>query len=158
MTKLFMSEKHADIKILLGNDKIPAHKVILAAHSKVLSKMIEGNKTNEIEIIMRAPKEAYIELFRFLYNNTIKNLKPNLEPLLMLAKEFEVDELRTLCLMEIDRAVTVKYGKFISKNPKVPASIMSDDSKAMKFYKLLYEMDELIFEKSNDCPTPSSSK
>jgi hypothetical protein len=158
MTKLFMSEKHSDVTILLGDDKIPAHKIILAAHSNALAKMIEGNQTNEISITMRAPKEAYIELFRFIYNSTIKNLKPNLESLLMLAKEFEVDELRNLCLMEIDRAVTVKYGKFVGKNPKVPASIMADDNKAIKFYKLLYDMDELIFDKKNDGPTPSSSK
>lgn len=158
MTKLLMSENFADVTIIIGDDKIPAHKVILAAHSKVLAKMIEESQANEIVIAKKAPKEAYIELIRFIYNATIKRLKENLEPLLMLAKEFEIEELRMLCLMEIDRAINAKYTKFIGKNPKLPESIMNDDNKAIKFYRLLYDMDELIYDKNNDGPTPSSSK
>lgn len=152
-----MSEDFADITIILGEDKIQAHKMVLAAHSNAMAKMIEGNDTSELKINMRAPKEAYIELLRFIYNNTVKDLKKNLEYLLMLAKEFEVDGLRILCLMEINRAVRIKYGKFIGKNPKVPPTIMENDDKAIKFYKLLYDMDELFFDKK-DYPTPSSSK
>lgn len=157
MTELFMSDKCSDFKIILGEEVIPSHKVILAAHSKVFERMLNETDSSELKLNMRASREAYIELLRFCYNNTIKNLKQHLEDLIMLAKEFEVEGLRNLCLLEVAHSIEMKYKK-ISSHTQVPTSIITDEEKAFKFYKLLNEMTDLINGKKEANPTPSSSK
>lgn len=157
MTKLFMSELASDVSILLDEEKIPAHKVILAAHSSVFAKILEDANVTELTIKMCAPREAYIELFRFIYNNTIKDLKTYLEPLIKLATDYDVQGLRTLCHLELIRIIRVKFNK-ISPNSQVPSHIVANDEKALRFYKALQEVEAIMNEDRVQQPTSSSSR
>lgn len=149
MSKLFMSHSFADLTIILGDDHIPAHKFILAAHSSVFAEMLRRDDVTELKIKMDGPKEAYIELFRYIYNGTVKQLNPYLIPLMNLAQEYEVKGLQELCRLEVNRANNALYGRNLER-PHIPADVLSDMDKCLKLNQLLREIDELFNGNKND--------
>lgn len=83
--KFFNSETLSDFKFICSDGKaLPAHRVILAAHSPVLQTMLmtpmseSKSKTCQLDDI---DSKTMLEVFRFLYTGNIENIEtlaPNL--------------------------------------------------------------------------------
>lgn len=154
LSKLFMSEKYSDIELLLGDDsKIHAHKIMLIAQSKSFKKMLnEDMSITELKLEMRYPKDIYIEFFRFLYNNTIKDLKKNLDALISLAIEFEVEGLKSLCHLEVISIITDEFNKLTKCTRPIPNHILMDFEKTQKFRQMLSDM-KMFMKKTSSVST-----
>lgn len=73
IAKLYLSESFADVHFLVENEKIPAHKAILAARSEYFRALLFGNMsesyTNEIELSISLSNMK--ELLLFVYTGEI---------------------------------------------------------------------------------------
>ena len=97
---LFNNQEYSDIKIIISDKTLYAHKVILAAHSPVFlamfnSDMKENNK-NEIQIA-DIEFDAFQELLRFIYTGTIKKMDQLGYHLLRAADKYAIKGLLTKC-------------------------------------------------------------
>jgi speckle-type POZ protein len=102
-------DKFADFVFKVGNVKIPAHRVILAARSPVFAAMFQHdmteNKTNETEITDVTPA-AFKALLRFIYTGhcEVENLE---EQLLVAANKYDIQDLKQICAKEMRKKLTV---------------------------------------------------
>jgi speckle-type POZ protein len=104
-----LDEKYADFVFKVENEKIAAHKVILAARSPVFDAMfqhdMQENQTNETEITDVA-LAAFKALLRFIYTGhcEVGNLT---EDLLMAANKYDIQDLKEICAKELRKKLTV---------------------------------------------------
>jgi speckle-type POZ protein len=104
-----LDEKYADFVFKVKNEKIPAHRVILAARSPVFAAMfqhdMQENRTNETEITDVTPA-AFKTLLRFIYTGhcNVGNLT---EELLVAANKYDIQELRDICAKKLGKKLTV---------------------------------------------------
>jgi hypothetical protein len=62
--QLFKTQKFCDVTLVFGNDKIPAHKLVLSAWSSVFRAQLADPKvTNELVVKVENP-----DLFRIMIN------------------------------------------------------------------------------------------
>ena len=104
-----LDDKYADFVFKVENEKIAAHRVILAARSTVFAAMfqcdMQENKTNETEIEDMTPA-AFRALLRFIYTGHCEfgNLA---EQLLIAANKYDIQDLKEICVKELRMKLTV---------------------------------------------------
>ena len=104
-----LDDKYADFVFKVENEKIAAHRVILAARSTVFAAMFQcdmkENKTNETEIEDMTPA-AFRALLRFIYTGhcEVGNLA---EQLLIAANKYDIQDLKEICVKELRMKLTV---------------------------------------------------
>jgi speckle-type POZ protein len=104
-----ITDKFADFVFKMENEKIPAHRVILAAGSPVFAAMfqhdMEENRTNETEITDVTPA-AFKALLQFIYTGhcEVGNLA---EQLLVAANKYDIQDLKEICADELRMKMTV---------------------------------------------------
>ncbi|XP_044584818.1 speckle-type POZ protein B-like isoform X2 [Cotesia glomerata] len=100
--KFYNSEELSDVTIIVGKVKIPAHKVVLAAHSEVFSKMLQSEmkeaKEGEINIEDLDP-EIILEMLHYCYKGETKASQDTEVALQMLevADIYQIFKLKIIC-------------------------------------------------------------
>lgn len=145
LSKYFASNIHSDSTIMLGDDQIPAHKVVLSSQSNILKNMLLNDKEcNNIEIKMRYDKECYVNFLRFFYTGTIKDLKQNLDAYNSLAIEYDVKGLINICHMEYLSIVNNQLMNLTKIQRQIPDHIASDSQKIRKMLDCVIEFKEIF--------------
>lgn len=70
MAQLCMSEDYSDVIFVVENEKLPAHRVILASRSEYFRALLYGGmcESNQSEIVLKIPLDAFKALLRFIYS------------------------------------------------------------------------------------------
>jgi speckle-type POZ protein len=103
-----LDEKYADFVFKVKNEKIAAHRVILAARSPLFAAMFQHDmqekRTNEAEITDVAPA-VFRALLRFIYTGhcEVVNLA---EELLVAANKYDIQDLKQICAKELRKKLT----------------------------------------------------
>ncbi|KAH0561627.1 hypothetical protein KQX54_018167 [Cotesia glomerata] len=100
--KFYNSQELSDVTIIVDKVKIPAHKVVLAAHSEVFAKMIQSGMKeaikNEITIKGLSPK-IILEMLHYCYKGDIKSTEDAEVALQMLEVSdiYQIIKLKDIC-------------------------------------------------------------
>lgn len=99
--KFFMNNEHlSDVTLNLGEQKLRAHKVILAAASPVFSKMFKHeckeNLTNEIKIDFEY--EAFLNILKYIYSGKVENFNILTIECFKVADYYQIEPLKTVYL------------------------------------------------------------
>uniref|UniRef100_A0A6V7M1G4 BTB domain-containing protein n=1 Tax=Bracon brevicornis TaxID=1563983 RepID=A0A6V7M1G4_9HYME len=92
----------SDVKIVIGNEELPAHKMILAAYSSVFAAMLTNpmREANEHRIqIVDANIETMRIVLQYLYQGSTENLN-NTETIMrvwIVADKYNIEELKLTC-------------------------------------------------------------
>lgn len=116
MKSVFEDKICCDITFVLGNKRIPAHKAILVAQSKVFEAMflsaMKEKRTSRVDIVDTSA-EIFEEFLKYLYTGEIKDLTKIVEQVLAVADKYQVGDLKELCenclLGNLCRDTVVKY-------------------------------------------------
>ncbi|XP_052893491.1 BTB/POZ domain-containing protein 9 [Anopheles moucheti] len=73
MAQLCMSPDYSDVTFIVEKQRIPAHRVILAARSEYFRALLYGGmqETKQDEIILRIPQMAFKSLLKYIYSGNI---------------------------------------------------------------------------------------
>lgn len=73
MARLCMNEQYADVEFIVEEERIPAHRVILAARSEYFRALLYGGmaETTQRQIPLEVPLEAFKVLLRYIYSGTL---------------------------------------------------------------------------------------
>ena len=123
--KLFISKSHCDVR-LVGDDGIPvmAHKVILAAFSKVLNAVIKENSVQTLDIKIHGMNNDDIQtILQFMYLGQVSVAHAGVDKFLRIAKFLGVSQLSDQCkadIVELNREFSVKRNDetILEKAPK----------------------------------------
>ena len=116
VTKLWTNNSLTDVTLKVGNRKLTAHKVILAAMSPVFEAMFkEGTKEHQDNHVNIEDIESDVfELFlRYLYSGQVDKLEETYLDIFPVADKYDVQPLREICIqhmaenMSVDNAVDV---------------------------------------------------
>ncbi|KAI8435404.1 hypothetical protein MSG28_003720 [Choristoneura fumiferana] len=85
---LCLSSEYSDVTLIVEGQRIPAHKVILAASSDYFRALLYGGmrEANQAEVELQAPLQAFKALLRYVYSDTVLDM-------LGLAHQFNFQEL-----------------------------------------------------------------
>ncbi|KAH0561619.1 hypothetical protein KQX54_018120 [Cotesia glomerata] len=162
--RFYNSEELSDVTIIVDQVRIPAHKVILAAHSEVFAKMLQSEmkeaKNNEINIEDLDP-EIILEMLHYCYKGTLKTTN-NVQIVLQVLKVadiYQIIKLKDFC----EHRLMIE----ISSDNVLDIIDVADDSNAVdlrqeaiefiaehyetvfasdKFKELFFRKQELMFE------------
>lgn len=99
---LKFNHSSADLVLIINGTKIAAHKVLLAAHSRVFEELIiaaEQKKTNQLVLaIENIDMHVITDLLVYFYTNTLRNPTQRNDDLLVIADRFGVETLK--CSLE----------------------------------------------------------
>lgn len=117
---LFKSQLLSDVVFKIGEQSIPAHKVILAAHSPVFMTMLTQDfletKTHNIEIT-DCTYEIFEIFLKYLYLKEIEDRSyPTVTELLVLSDKYDVSSLKAECAKILISHITVDNICEILKN------------------------------------------
>ncbi|KAH0561617.1 TD and POZ domain-containing protein 1-like [Cotesia glomerata] len=110
--KFYNSEELSDVIIIVDKVKIPAHKVILAAHSEVFAKMLQSEmkeaKDGEINIGNFDP-EIILEMLHYCYKGETKASQDTEVALQMLevADIYQIINLKEICELTLMKNMSV---------------------------------------------------
>ncbi|XP_055383119.1 BTB/POZ domain-containing protein 9 [Condylostylus longicornis] len=98
MAQLCMSDHCSDVTFLVEGQKLPAHRVILAARSEYFRALLYGglSESNQAEIALKIPLEAFKVLLQYIYSGRMSLTKMKEETVLDtlgLANEYGFTEL-----------------------------------------------------------------
>ncbi|XP_055911449.1 BTB/POZ domain-containing protein 9 [Eupeodes corollae] len=70
MAQLCMSDDYSDVAFIVEDQRLPAHRVILAARSEYFRALLYGglSETNQSEIKLKIPLEAFKALLKYVYS------------------------------------------------------------------------------------------
>ncbi|XP_044586120.1 TD and POZ domain-containing protein 1-like [Cotesia glomerata] len=104
--RFYNSEELSDVTIIVDQVRIPAHKVVLAAHSEVFSKMLQSEmkeaKDGEINIKYINP-EVILEMLHYCYTGTMKakNSVQIALQVLEVADIYQIIKLKEICELNL---------------------------------------------------------
>jgi hypothetical protein len=108
---LFNSSSHSDFKIICEDRVIPVHQAVLYLSSPVFAAMFEAEMneviTNELKITEIEGK-VVMEMLRFIYNGTIKNIHEIAKDLLYAAEKYELEGLKKKCIDSLSLHINLK--------------------------------------------------
>ncbi|XP_063619911.1 BTB/POZ domain-containing protein 9 [Cydia splendana] len=95
---LCLSSEYSDVTLIVEGQRIPAHKVILAASSDYFRALLYGGmrEANQAEVELQAPLQAFKALLRYVYSGHmgLSNLREDtVLDMLGLAHQFDFQEL-----------------------------------------------------------------
>ncbi|XP_057321496.1 speckle-type POZ protein B-like [Microplitis mediator] len=102
MKNFYNSQDFSDVTLVVGEVKIPAHKVILSAHSPVFSRMLQSEMRESKENIINIKEvdaEIILEMLHYFYTGETKASHDSETALKMLevADMYQTTELRDIC-------------------------------------------------------------
>lgn len=70
MAQLCMSQDYSDVTFIVENQKLPGHRVILAARSEYFRALLYGglSESTQKEINLNIPLDAFKALLRYIYS------------------------------------------------------------------------------------------
>ncbi|XP_055594610.1 BTB/POZ domain-containing protein 9 [Uranotaenia lowii] len=73
MAQLCMSHDYSDVTFIVENEKLPAHRVILAARSEYFRALLYGglSESNQNEIHLKIPLKAFKALLKYIYSGNM---------------------------------------------------------------------------------------
>uniref|UniRef100_A0A6V7JGS3 BTB domain-containing protein n=1 Tax=Bracon brevicornis TaxID=1563983 RepID=A0A6V7JGS3_9HYME len=103
---------YSDVKLLVKNEKLPAHKLFLTIRSPIFAAMFtnensEESKTNEIKIDDAEPAVVKAML-EFIYTDRVKNLNLYARKLFAIAHKYELERLKNLCEQTLYRSLNAQ--------------------------------------------------
>jgi speckle-type POZ protein len=161
-------KKFADFVFKVNNEKIAAHKNILAARSSVFAAMfqhnMQENRINETEVTDVTPA-AFKQLLRFIYTGYCE-VGLLAEELLVAANKYDIPDLKDICakelrrnltadnavhhliLSDLDQAEDLKDGaiRFINKNAPAVMKTPSWSNFHKSHPDLIYELYSKLFD------------
>lgn len=94
------------------NQAIPAHRIIIAAGSPVLHRIVYGlelaQSSGTSETVTEISSENFIELLRFLYTDTANVTETNAMEILFKANYYGITELENICVDVLIRSISVQ--------------------------------------------------
>ena len=103
-----LDDKFADFVFKVENEKIAAHRAVLAARSPVFDAMFQHdmleNRTNETEITDVTPA-AFRALLRFIYTGQCE-VGVLAEEILVAANKYDIQELKEICAKKLHKKLT----------------------------------------------------
>lgn len=110
--KLYESKKHCDVVFIIGEEEIPAHKLIISARSKVFAAMFDSDmiekKTGRVEIVDVEPA-IFKKLLRFIYCGKVESKDTDeLLKLTVAANKYSVLNLVSNCATQISHCLSVE--------------------------------------------------
>ncbi|XP_014235422.1 speckle-type POZ protein-like [Trichogramma pretiosum] len=125
----FLSKELSDVKLIVEEKEIPAHKFVLAAVSPVFRDMME-NTENSVNIT-DITKDILTEMLRYIYTGEIAAIKTDeIIELLAVSDKYQIDSLKFKC------------GKILSANLSSENAV--DILIAAHKYKVKHLEDEVI--------------
>lgn len=120
LMKLLENDEFSDVTIIIEDNEIQAHKVVLAARSTVFASLLrsdssEGNNTNSSTIEINDVKlNVFKELLRYIYTDNINSIDSTMaKELLVAAIKYDLEELKSTCEailcngMNVDNAIEI---------------------------------------------------
>lgn len=112
--KLYMKPKRSDVCFVFldddgsENERIPAHKLILAAGSDVFDAMFYGplHENNEVKIV-DSTASAFKEFLQFFYRGKLQLTSENLPDVANLCKKYQVDDALKICETLIKSSISI---------------------------------------------------
>ncbi|KAJ8680893.1 hypothetical protein QAD02_016680 [Eretmocerus hayati] len=98
--KFLNNEQFSDVKIIVDNKTIYAHKIVLATGNEVFSTMIKGDSKvdgNDVINIEDTEYEVVVELIRFIYTGQVHNIEKMAKKLIIAADRYGVIQLKYKC-------------------------------------------------------------
>ncbi|KAH8267587.1 hypothetical protein KR026_008142 [Drosophila bipectinata] len=73
MTRLCMNERYSDVEFLVEGQRLPAHRVVLAARSEYFRALLYGgmSETTQRQIPLEVPLDPFKVLLRYIYSGTL---------------------------------------------------------------------------------------
>ncbi|KAK3907576.1 BTB/POZ domain-containing protein [Frankliniella fusca] len=93
-----------DIKLVVEGVELPAHRLVLAARSPVLHKMLTGSFKEATEgrvELVDFSREAVKKFLHYLYTDEVHSWKDSVIELLQLADKYMIPELRSFCELKL---------------------------------------------------------
>ncbi|KAM8717856.1 hypothetical protein ACLKA7_004540 [Drosophila subpalustris] len=135
---LLETKKFADVTIVTADDhKIPAHKNILSARSKVFAAMfthsMKENTENCVDI-GDFSADVIMELLRFIYTGESPNLKEMTADLIIAADKYELHRLKAMCASSLSDNLSIETAPIVLKAADL-YNMEDLKSKAIRFIK-----------------------
>lgn len=154
--KLYKSKNHSDITFVIGEEVIPAHKLIVTTHSDVFAAMFDSdmieNRTGRVEI-NDIESITFKQLLRFMYCGHVEpNDLDDLIKLIQAADKYSLKNLVEICADRLSCGLTV--GNAI--NILIIADSVNSDSLKKNCIKLIIKYKQKIvstdsYEKFRQC-------
>lgn len=98
-----MNDEHADVKLIVENTKIPAHKTILSARSSYFKSLLDGGfaEARQAVIELKVPLTAFRAILKYIYTGCLSlNTFEFIETVEIcdLANQYGFDELKKMIL------------------------------------------------------------
>lgn len=110
--QFLLSQKFCDVTFIVGDKKLCAHKVVLASKSQTFARLFEANQKQVIEIT-DIDYNVFIELLRFVYTRTMRDIKEMAKRLFVAADKYGLNDLKNLCadalVKEISKSNAIEY-------------------------------------------------
>lgn len=109
--KLYLNPERADVHFIFesGDERVPAHKIILSSGSDVFDTMFYGLLKEEGDIkIVDATAEAFKEFLSFFYFNAIDMTMENVSDVMYLGGKYGVPECLRLCGSLLESNITAE--------------------------------------------------
>jgi len=111
LASLLRSRDMADVTLEARDEGVKAHKLILSAGSKVFHNIFanEQSETSSDVLRMKDFDSKIVEaLLSFLYTNQVHNLEETAKELLQVASQYEVEELKEICMAELHPSINIE--------------------------------------------------
>jgi hypothetical protein len=106
--KLFENRSFSDVVLLVDQQKIKAHKIILAGKSPFFQDLFLNNESESEFEIKDVDHETMEECISFLYRGKLIDLKKNSLKLYLASEKFGLDELQVIVKSSLKRNVDVE--------------------------------------------------
>lgn len=114
LSHLVANEVESDFTFYVTEDDqaVPAHKIIIAAGSPVLNRIVYGHElaksSGTSATVTEISTENFIELLRFLYTDTANISETNAMEILFKANYYEITELENVCARVLIHSISLQ--------------------------------------------------
>ena len=99
ITDLLSEKQFADVDVLVGQNKLRAHRFLLSARSPVLKTLL-SNTADSLTIDASFDLSTVEHFLKFLYTGTL-SISANSKQLLALAEKYQVETLKEICQLSV---------------------------------------------------------
>ncbi|XP_031626561.1 BTB/POZ domain-containing protein 9-like [Contarinia nasturtii] len=112
-TRLYMNDKHSDVIIVVDDNKIPAHKLILSASSSYFHALFSNGlvETSKNEIKLQVPLDAFKTILKYIYTGRISFVNLNvgqITDLFDLANMYQFDSLKGAISKYLNHTISIE--------------------------------------------------
>ena len=104
---ILSNQTHCDVTFLIGDKKLPAHKVLLHGRSRVFAELFEHQITTENVVKIDDVKhEVFGEMLKYIYTNNSEQIPNMAEELLVAAEKYQIVDLKELCVEYLEETLS----------------------------------------------------